>query len=66
MNMISIKNAQNLTGVTISGDYKELCSQVEALHGITINEYLKNTINMLISLPMSLGHATISGIPLVL
>jgi hypothetical protein len=37
--MISIKNAQNLTGVTISGDYNDLYNLVEAFHEITIDEY---------------------------
>lgn len=37
--MISIKNTENLAGVTISGDYNDLYNLVEAFHEITINEY---------------------------
>ncbi len=37
--MISIKSTENLTGVTISGDYDDLCNLVDALHEITINEH---------------------------
>lgn len=37
--MISVQSTPNLTGVTISGDYDDLYSLVEAFHEITINEY---------------------------
>lgn len=37
--MISIKNTENLTGVTISGDFDDLYNLVEALHEITIHDY---------------------------
>jgi len=37
--MITIKNTPNLTGVTISGDFDDFYSLVEAFHEITINEY---------------------------
>ncbi|MDF2546774.1 MAG: hypothetical protein K0R93_1672 [Anaerosolibacter sp.] len=40
--MISIKNTENLTGVTISGDFHDLYNLVEAFHAITINEYSEN------------------------
>ncbi len=37
--MISIKNTENLVGVTISGDFDDLYNLVEAFHDITISEY---------------------------
>lgn len=37
--MISIKNTENLAGVTISGDFNDLYNLVEAFHEITIDEY---------------------------
>lgn len=37
--MITIKNTPNLTGVSISGDFNDFYSLVEALHGIIIDEY---------------------------
>ncbi len=37
--MISIKNTENLAGVTISGDYHDLYNLVEAFHDIAIDEY---------------------------
>lgn len=37
--MITIKNTENLTGVTISGDYNDLYNLVDAFHAITIDEY---------------------------
>ncbi|HEY5585311.1 MAG TPA: hypothetical protein VIK78_12595 [Ruminiclostridium sp.] len=37
--MISIKNTENLTGVTISGDFNDLYNLVDAFHSITIDEY---------------------------
>lgn len=37
--MIIIRNTENLTGVTISGDYNDLYNLVEAFHDITIDEY---------------------------
>lgn len=37
--MITINNTENLTGVTISGDFNDLYNLVEALHAITIDEY---------------------------
>jgi hypothetical protein len=37
--MITIKNTENLTGVTISGDFNDLYNLVDAFHAITINEY---------------------------
>lgn len=37
--MIKIKNTPNLTGVTISGDFDDFYSLVEALHDITISEH---------------------------
>lgn len=37
--MIVMKNTKNLTGVTISGDFNDLYSLVEAFHAITIDEY---------------------------
>lgn len=36
--MITIKNTENLAGVTISGDYNDLSSLVEAFYDITIDE----------------------------
>lgn len=36
--MINIKNTENLAGVTISGDYNDLSSLVEAFYDITIDE----------------------------
>ncbi|MCW2278377.1 DUF6904 family protein [Heliophilum fasciatum] len=37
--MIEIKNTENLTGVTISGDFNDLYNLVEAFHLITIDEF---------------------------
>lgn len=37
--MITVKNTENLTGVTISGDFDDFYNLVEALHQITISEY---------------------------
>lgn len=37
--MITIKNTENLTGVTISGDFNDLNNLVDAFYAITINEY---------------------------
>ena len=37
--MITIKNTPNLAGVTISGDFNDFYSFVEALYDITINEF---------------------------
>lgn len=37
--MITIKNTENLTGVTISGDFNDLYNLVDAFHEITIDEY---------------------------
>lgn len=36
--MITMQNTENLTGVTISGDYLDLNKMVEAFHEITIDE----------------------------
>ena len=36
--MISIKNTENLTGVTISGDFDDLYNLVDAFYEITLNE----------------------------
>lgn len=43
--MISIKNTTNLAGVTISGDFDDLYSLVEALYTITIDEYSEKQQN---------------------
>ncbi len=37
--MISIQNTENLTGVSISGDYNDLYQLMEAFHIITIDEF---------------------------
>lgn len=37
--MITIKNTENLGGVTISGDFNDLYNLVEAFYAITIDEY---------------------------
>ena len=37
--MISIRNTENLTGVTISGDFGDLFALVDSFHDITIDEY---------------------------
>lgn len=42
--MIKIKNTENYTGVTISGDYDDLYNLVDAFHEITVDEFdEKNT-----------------------
>ena len=49
--MIKITNTENLTGVTVSGDFYDLEKVVDALHDITIDEYFeKNTQYINISL----------------
>ena len=37
--MISIRNTENLTGVTISGDYNDFYCLVDAFHDLIIDEY---------------------------
>lgn len=37
--MITIKNTENLAGVTISGDFYDLYNLVEAFYAVTIDEY---------------------------
>lgn len=37
--MITIKNTENFTGVTISGDFDDLYNLVDAIHEITVDEY---------------------------
>jgi hypothetical protein len=37
--MITIKNTENLTGVTIGGDFNDLYNLVDAFYAITIGEY---------------------------
>ena len=39
--MISIRNTENLTGVTVRGDFEDLYNLVEAFHEITIDEDAK-------------------------